>query len=84
MGNTMSAPISVRLDQEVRDILEAEARHKNVGLSTLLRQIATEAAKEARRRRIRKQTEAVGKYAAANPDAAEFFEDWGTPTAEGV
>src|SRR5579872_6370073 len=36
----MTAPVSVRLDDDVRQTLEAEARARHVGLSTYLRQIA--------------------------------------------
>jgi hypothetical protein len=80
----MAAPISIRLDDTVRESLEIEARARNIGLATLLREIATEAARQARRKRIREQSEAVGRYVASSREAAEFYEDWGTPTAEGV
>ena len=53
-----------------------------MGLSALLREIATEAAREARRRRIRKQTQAVAEYIAGEPEAQEFVEFWGTPRVE--
>jgi hypothetical protein len=79
----MTAPISIRLDDEVRQTLEAEARSRNIGLATLLRQIAAEAARQVRRQRIREQTEAVGRYIANNPEAKEFAEFWGTPRQEG-
>jgi hypothetical protein len=79
----MTAPISIRLDDEVRQTLEAEARSRQIGLATLLRQIATEAARQVRRQRIREQTEAVGKYVASCPEAKEFYEFWGTPRQEG-
>ena len=46
----MPAPISIRLDDEVRATLEAEARSRGVGLATYLRQIAAEAARNVRRR----------------------------------
>jgi post-segregation antitoxin (ccd killing protein) len=80
----MAAPISIRLDDKVREELEAQARARNVGLSTLLREIATEAARQAKRKRIREQTEAVGKYVASHPEAKEFYEFWGTPRIEGL
>jgi hypothetical protein len=80
----MAAPISVRLDDKAREELEAHARARNIGLSTLLREIATEAARQAKRRRIREQTEAVGRYVASNPEAKEFYEFWGTPRIEGL
>jgi predicted transcriptional regulator len=80
----MAAPISVRLDDDVRKELEAQARARNIGLSTLLRDIAKEAARQAKRKRIREQSEAVGKYVATHPEAKEFYEFWGTPRAEGL
>jgi hypothetical protein len=80
----MAAPISIRLDDKVREELEAEARARNVGLSTLLREIATEAARQAKRKRIREQTEAVGRYVASHPKAQEFYEFWGTPRIDGL
>ena len=80
----MSAPISIRLDDRVRETLEAEARAKQIGLATLLREIATEAARQVRRRRIREQSEAVGRYVASHPEAKEFCEFWGTPRQEGL
>ncbi len=49
----MAAPISIRLDDTVREELEAEARARNIGLATLLRQIASEAARQVKRKRIR-------------------------------
>ena len=79
----MAAPISIRLDDEVRETLEAEARSRNIGLATLLRQIAKEAARQVKRKRIREQSEAVGRYIANNPEAKEFAEFWGTPRQEG-
>ncbi|HVC51612.1 MAG TPA: hypothetical protein VND87_06295 [Stellaceae bacterium] len=78
----MSAPVSVRLDDKTREILEAEARGRNIGLSAPLREIATEAAKEARRRRVREQTKAVAEHIARSPEAREFFEFWGTSRSE--
>jgi hypothetical protein len=80
----MAAPISIRLDDEVRATLEAEARSRNIGLATLLRQIAKEAARQVKRKRIREQSEAVGRYVASNPEAKEFYEFWGTPRMEGL
>jgi hypothetical protein len=79
----MAAPISVRLDDDVRETLEAEARARRIGLSTYLRQIAVEAANRLRRDRIRAQSRAVGEYVAESPDAAAFYEEWGTPRYKG-
>jgi hypothetical protein len=47
----MGVPISIRLDDDVRDELETQARSRGVRLATLLRDLATEAAREARRLR---------------------------------
>ncbi|HLY44951.1 MAG TPA: hypothetical protein VKQ73_05185 [Stellaceae bacterium] len=80
----MSAPISIRLDDQVRAELEAEARARRIGLATLLREIASDAARQVRRKRIREQTAAVGRYVASHPEAKEFFEFWGTPRIEGL
>jgi len=78
----MGVPISVRLDDGVRDELEAEARARGIGLATLLREFATAAAREARRARIRAASAAIGARVAADPEARAFFEDWGTPSAD--
>ncbi len=80
----MAAPISIRLDDKVREELEAEARARNIGLATLLRQIAAEAARQVKRKRIWEQSEAVGRYVASHPEAREFYEFWGTPHMEGL
>ena len=80
----MAAPISIRLDDEVRKTLETEAQARQIGLATLLRQIAAEAARQVKRQRIREQSEAVGRYIASNPEAKEFAEFWGTPRIDGL
>lgn len=78
----MSSPVSVRLDDATRALLETEARERKIGLSALLREIAAEAAKEARRRRIRQQMQKVADHIASSPEAAEFMREWGTPRAK--
>jgi len=78
----MAAPVSVRLDDDVRETLEAEARTRHIGLSTYLRQIAIEAAARLRRERIRAQSRAVGEYVAESSEAAAFYAEWGTPRLE--
>jgi GNAT superfamily N-acetyltransferase len=75
-------PVSVRLDDDVRAALDEEARARGVGLSTYLRQLATETAQRLRRERIRRQSRAVAEHVARSPEAAEFYEEWGTPRAE--
>lgn len=73
----MISPVSIRLEEDVKDILEQEAREHQMGLSSYLRQIATEAAERVRRQRIRRQSEAVGEYVQQSPQARGFYEDWG-------
>ena len=80
----MSAPISIRLDDQVRAELEAEARARRIGLATLLREIASDAARQVRRKRIREQSAAVGRYVASHPEAKEFCDFWGTPRIAGL
>jgi hypothetical protein len=81
---TMSAIVSVRLDDAAQAMLEAEAKVRDLGLSAAIRELATEAAREARRRRIREGSARVARYIAENPEAAEFMEFWGTPRIEGL
>jgi predicted transcriptional regulator len=78
----MGVPISIRLDDHVRDELEAQARARGIGLATLLRELATDAAREARRARIREGSAMVAANVAASPEAQAFYDDWGTPRAD--
>ena len=78
----MTAPVSVRLDEDAKKTLEAEARARHLGLSAYLCQLAAEAAARLRRDRIRAQSRAVGDYVASSPEAAAFYDDWGTPRRE--
>lgn len=80
----MSAPISIRLDPNVREILETEAKAQGLGLASYLRQLAAAAARDVRRARIRAESAAVARHVAANPDARAFMEDWGTPGSDDV
>jgi hypothetical protein len=74
----MGSPISIRLDDDVRDELETQARARGIGLATLLRDIATEAARTARRQRIRQASAAVGSHVASSVEAQAFYDEWGT------
>ena len=75
----MIAPISIRLDPDVRITLELEAKMRGIGLATYLRQISAQAARDVRRARIREASASVARHAAATPEAHAFLEDWGTP-----
>jgi len=78
----MGVPVSIRLDDDVRAELEAEARSRGIGLATLLRDLATAAAREARRARIREASAAIGARLSASPESQAFYADWGTPRAD--
>lgn len=78
----MGVPISVRLDEDVRDELEVQARARGIGLATLLRELATKAASETRRARIRRASAEIGSRVAASAEARAFYEEWGTPRAD--
>ena len=80
----MSTHILINLDEDLRRTLEAEAASRGVTLDALMSDLVTEAARQLRRRRIREQSEAVGRYVASNPEAKEFCEFWGTPRSEGL
>jgi predicted DNA-binding ribbon-helix-helix protein len=78
----MGHPISVRLEDDVRDELEAQARSRGIGLATLLRDLATEAAWQARRVRIRDASAAIGRHVAASVEGQALYEEWGTPRTD--
>jgi hypothetical protein len=77
------APVSVRLDPEVRAVLEGEAAARGTGLSTLLRELAAQAARDIRRARILAQSAAVGAHVAGDPEAEGFYREWGSARPEG-
>ena len=72
-------PVSTRPDGDVRDELEAQARRNGVGLATPLREVATGAARDVRRARIRAASEHVAAHVAGSVEGRAFYEDWGTP-----
>jgi hypothetical protein len=78
----MGVPISIRLDDDVREELEAQAQSRGIGLATLLRDVATRAARDARKARIRQASEAIGDRVASSPDARAFYDEVGTPTPD--
>lgn len=78
----MGVPISIRLDDDVRDELETQARSRGIGLATLLRDLATEAARAAWRARIRQASATVGAYVAGSAEGRAFHDEWETPGAD--
>ncbi|MGH7084549.1 MAG: hypothetical protein ACREFN_06105 [Acetobacteraceae bacterium] len=71
------------MNDDVRRELEADARSRGIGLATLVRDLVTEAAREARRVRIREASAAGGAHAAVSREGREFYVDWGTPESDG-
>ncbi len=80
----MTAPISVRLDAEVRATLETEAKSQGIGLGTLLRHLAADAARDVRRRQIRTASAAVAQHIATSPEAKSFNDSWIAPDWHGL
>ncbi len=78
----MGVPISIRLDDDVRTELEAQAQSQGVGLATLLRDIAGRAARDARRARIHAASARVGSHVAGFAEGQAFYDEWGTPRAD--
>jgi hypothetical protein len=74
----MGVPISIRLDDHVRTELETQAQSRGIGLATLLRDLATEAAKQARRDRIRAESEKLASHLATTAPGQSFYADWGS------
>jgi hypothetical protein len=74
----MGVPISIRLDDHVRAELEAQAQSRGIGLATLLRDLATDAAKQAKRARIRAESERLGRHLATAETGQSFYADWGS------
>jgi hypothetical protein len=53
-----------------------------ISLSRACIRIFNGAARQIMRKRIREQSEAVGRYVASHPEAREFYEFWGRPDWE--
>jgi hypothetical protein len=78
----MGVPLSIRLDDEVRDELEMQAKASGVGLATLLRDLATKAARDAKRARIHAASAAIGERTTSSADARAFYDQIGAPTTD--
>lgn len=74
----MNGPISVRLDDLTRAVLEDEARSRGLGLGSYLRTLAVEDARAVRRRRIRDESKAVGAFMAQNPSVRSLCDEVGS------
>jgi hypothetical protein len=72
----MPAPVFVRLDDEVRATLEADARQHGVGLATYLRNLATDRANLVKKANIRAESQRVAEFNRDYPNAQEFHDFW--------
>ncbi|MEZ7137946.1 hypothetical protein [Komagataeibacter sp. SM21] len=73
----MTSPLSIRLDDRLRDDLEREANARGVPLSRLVRELLEEGVSLARRERIRADGASVAAYAAGAPEARALFDGAG-------
>lgn len=80
----MNTPNLRPLNDDARETLEAEAKSRGVGLATLLREIAADAARKVRRDSIRDESAAVGRFVASDPQARAFVDALGRPPLEGL
>ena len=78
----MGAPNSIRLDENVRDELEAVARSRGIGLATFLRELATATEREAKPARIRRASASVAAHMATSAEGQAFHNEWGTPRTD--
>ena len=74
--------ITIRIDDEVRATLEAEAKRRGIALGTYLRGLASERARAIWRGKARKESERIVRHVASSKSARRFIEAWGTPPAE--
>jgi hypothetical protein len=75
----MANPISVRLDDDVREILEEDAEEQHIGLGTYLRQLASAHAEVVWKARVRAESKRIGELCAVDPKAQAFYDELGTP-----
>jgi len=75
----MANPISVRLDDDVRKILEEDAADQHIGLGTYLRKLATAHAEAVWKASVRAESERIGELYAVDPKVRAFYDEIGTP-----
>ena len=78
----MSGPVAIRLDDDVQATLEAAAHARGIALSSYLGELAIMEAHRVRRARIREQSKLAGAVVAGSAEAAPFYDDWGSPSAQ--
>ncbi|TAM56381.1 CopG family transcriptional regulator [bacterium] len=78
----MAETLTVRLDERDREVLEAAARQRGMGLSAFVRGLAEAEARRLRRSAIRAQGEKVVSYLLEHPEAQAEVETYGRPIGE--
>jgi uncharacterized protein (DUF1778 family) len=78
----MAQTLTIRLEEDDRQTLEAAARSQGKGLSTFVRDLAEAEALRLRRKAIRDGGEAVVSYLAGHAPAQAELETYGTPIGE--
>jgi uncharacterized protein (DUF1778 family) len=78
----MASTLSVRLNSDDRETLEAAAHQEGKGLSAFIRELAETEARRVRRETIRAEGDRVVAHLAAHPEARVELEEIGTPLAD--
>lgn len=78
----MAETLTIRLDAEDREVLEAVARGQGKGLSTFVREIAQAEARRVRRKTIRAEGDRVVAHLAQDAQARNELDALGTPQTD--
>lgn len=78
----MAATLTIRLDERDREILEAAARERGIGLSAFVRQFAQAEARRLRREAIRADGRRIVAYVESHADARAELDAYGDPIGE--
>lgn len=78
----MAETLTIRLDADDREVLEAAARGQGKGLSAFVREIAETEARRMRREAIRADGELVVAHLLAHPEARTELDEFGTPMSD--
>lgn len=74
--------LTIRLDRDDREALEAAAHGQGKGLSTFVREIAQAEARRVRREAIRANGDRVVAHLAEHPQARSELDEIGTPLSD--
>ncbi len=78
----MAETLTIRLDQDDREVLETAAHRQGKGLSTFVREIAHAEARRVRRETIRADGDRVMAHLAEHADALRELDEIGTPLTD--